>query len=1489
MFSLSPFQYLQLLSSEVSGRLSTGVVTRVLTFSPPLSRDVLQAAWDATLRQYPALRVRLHDRSGEIQQEVRALADLPEAARWLGTAPSPGLPAFPPLDPAPVRAALLPGEEGCTRLLVQVHHALVDEQSLAVALDHLVQVALGRVEPGLLEEGDDAYRRATRAVLDASREACRTSGGYWRSVYGEPVSSAFADWRGAPPASGGRAEHYQLDIDGKTVAAWRSTARRANVSVALLLHAALAVTAHRYGRGDRLAIGTPLSVRDHPDIGFELAGLYLNVLPLVTRICGTDTLRDVLKGVRAEFIALQRHKFTPLNELPGLAGVDRADVLHSPTAAFGVTLAVHDALPMRQDLGVTVVPHNEGNPGSVLHVDIVTGVQGARIKLSWAEGARPWPDPEAVARHLLRVVDVIGQDPDTRVDAFPLVDDTEAERSATGGHTLTAPRRDEHTEPPGNIAAVVLDTCARTPSTPCLIDGGHTWTYADLESAVHGARALLAGHCLLPGSRVGVAFGRSRWQIVFALAAWLEGLTYVPLDARGPASRNRFLCEDADVRLVVGDPEQVRSACADAPCPVIGTDGVPAAPGTTATPRPADPESPAYIMYTSGSSGRPKGVVVTHGNLTSFMTALDRALPQAVQGAWLAETAPTFDISFVEMFWPLLHGRCVALSDPTAELAGPGRRVFFEHRQCTPSRARQILNARELGEPLGHWDIAPRTWFVGGETLSAALLADLRAAYPDTTFVNMYGPTEATIWSTYHVATGEEETDVPLGRPLDNTLLRVLDPYGHPAPLGAVGELLIAGDGVASGYLNRPEQTAVAFTHTATRAGTPDGHKLPAYRSGDRVVMGPDGALHFRGRGDGQVKVRGHRIELGEIERCLADDGAVADAVALVRGAEGGEELLAVMTARPGRMVDRTALYARLADRLPAAMVPSRLVVAAELPTLTSGKLDRPRIARLCADACALDALDTGRSETAGPVDAPATAAGPLASVLAEVAAEVIGRSVLADADFFAAGGNSLTALRFVAAARERGIQLHVRDVIEAQTFPRMADRANRTAVLVPPVTGPEPEAAGPVPLLPMQADFFATYDGDSNWFFTPLVMEVTATRHRGPALADRITRVLRRHQALAARFDQGSDGTWTQYIGGPSPLTCDHVRRPGAADDPGWVLAHLEEMRPLVDIRAGRPVVARLAEDERGRCLLFLLCHHLSVDALSLRHILDGVSEAVTTDREPGALEPAPAGAVIRAMRDLADSAAIRAELAAWSALPLAEGTRLPVDHPGAAHREDTSDDTEVWLEADETARLIRLAQRHGLQVGDLVTAATAAGALRLFDIDTIVLDGAIHGRDLPVPGASMTEAVGWFAVNVPLVLERRHAAAQVALERIREQLVPRYGRGHGYGLLKHMASDPAVRARLSGMPAPVVSSNYIGSQKALGGWPGLRTVPADGFVSYDPRATRSHLFDVDCAVMDDRLLVQTGYGAELFDGDTPRAFLREVRRVLQDLIDQG
>jgi amino acid adenylation domain-containing protein len=993
------------------------------------------------LQCYPALRLRFRNEGGALAQELRSYSELPEETRRLRVIPdadaAAGTAPMRPFGPVLLRGTLGTVAGGAARLLIEVHHALVDDQSVVLALRYFAAVAAGEAVPGG-ETGEAGYLAAVGAIIDAAAAARAGSAGYWRGVFARPATAAVPCWGGrGQPGSGGPGEmpgHYRQDLDVPAVDRLRSIARRSGASVAMLMQAALAIVGHRYGLREPLSVGVPISVRDHPAVGFRHVGLFDNVLPLVAEVTGQDSFRDVVKATRNRLIDLLEHKFTPLSEIADVAGVRRSAVAYSATSYFGVILAVHEDLGDPGRLGGNVQWRGKGNPGSALSIEMVTGSRGGHIGISWPGGSRPWPSPDRLAGHLMRTIEAIGADPDRPVGAYPLMTAGETEQATLRLNGRTAPRP---AADPGGVPARVWTVCGKEPSRIAVVDGEHRWTQARLRGAVSAARSLLRRSALPAGSRVGVAFGRSRWQIALALACWLEGLCYVPLDTRGPADRNRFICRDAGLSLVAGHPAVLARACHGVACPVVPVDALPVDRVDVDGAGPADPDAIAYILYTSGSSGLPKGVMVTHGNLASITESLTAALPDATEGAWLAETAPTFDMSIVEMIWPLTNGQAVILSDPAAEYRG-GRPVEpFAHRQSTPSRARQVLRAREIAAPVGHWQVQPSTWILGGEALTASLLAELRSAYPDTTFVNGYGPTETTVFASYYVA-GAAMAEVPLGGPLDNTVLYIADEYGYPAPEGVTGELLIGGRGVAAGYVNRPELTAAAFTCL-------DGPGFPGtrvYRSGDRVVAGPDGHLYFRGRRDGQVKIRGHRIETGEVEEQLAADPSVAEAVVLCAGDAGSEELVAVVTARPGATVDRSALRVRLSARLPDVMVPATIAVARSLPMLSSGKVDRREVLRLWSG--------TGRLETvtehpaaeasggpAGPPEASATAA-----ALAEIVAELIGRPVGCDANFFDAGGNSISALRLVAAARERDIELDVRDVFEQQTVRRMAARA---------------------------------------------------------------------------------------------------------------------------------------------------------------------------------------------------------------------------------------------------------------------------------------------------------------------------------------------------------------------------------------------------------------------------------------------------------------
>ncbi|MGW2962958.1 amino acid adenylation domain-containing protein [Streptomyces sp. NPDC001220] len=948
----TPHQAAQLIASLLSERHRVGT----LPVRIPLDGDggvdgvvslaQAQRAWTVLLRSATALRVRFHDTPDLLLQELRGYDDLPEATTRVTLGEDdPDADGLAPFGPVLLTARLDLRGNGPV-LALRVHHALVDEHSVLL-LGRALRFFL--THPDAVPEDDgDRYRRAQEALLAASRrplpplaeEASPPPGaertGPSRPSVAEP-SGALLSRPAADPAA--RA-HHAVRLAPETVAALRLAARRARASAVSVAHAAVLAALHRLAPDRTPVVGVPMTLRDLRAVGFDAIGLYLNVVPTTIPCASTDTFRELVDRVRAGSLALHGRKFAAVGDLAAAGGATRPG-RPGARAYADLVLAFRDgSLPPGTDERGTAA-RRTAEPGAPLNVEVVLGPEDGLLLFDWRSGLVPWPPAPQLASAVVSALTELPAEPDRRVGEFTLLDaDSAAEvRRRLGGRPPTAGA------PAPSVVELVERAAAHTPDAQALSDADRTWTYAELSSAVRRMRAALRSRGLPRGSRVAVACGHDSWQVATALAVWQEGLCYVPVDPRGPAERNRFVLADSGAAVTVcaagtsGAPFLAGTPAPD----VVTTDVLPPDPaGSAALPagRP-DPDEPAYVMYTSGTTGRPKGVVVTQHNLGGFLRAMTLALPGAAEGDWLAETSPSFDISFVEMFWPLTHGRHVQLRSPEVRETAADR-LPFEHRQCTPARAGQLLTARELGHPLGRWDIAPRYWLLGGERLPGALLERLRAAYPDTVFVNMYGPTEATVWATYHVVRGDEGNDVPLGRPLPNSGVLVTDAHGADVPEGVLGELLVIGDSVAAGYLNRPETTRERFTVVPSADGA------RAYRTGDLVCSGPDGRLYFRGRADDQVKIRGHRVEPGELEqRLLSLPGTgIREAVAVVLDADDPEtvRLAAAVTVADPATFDPAAVRRLLVAELPEAMLPAELVVLPTLPRLTSGKTDRQAV-----------------------------------------------------------------------------------------------------------------------------------------------------------------------------------------------------------------------------------------------------------------------------------------------------------------------------------------------------------------------------------------------------------------------------------------------------------------------------------------------------------------------------------------------------------------
>ncbi|NEY36597.1 AMP-binding protein, partial [Streptomyces sp. PRKS01-65] len=876
---------------------------------------------------------------------------------------------------------------------------------------------------------------------------------------------------------------------------------------------------------------------------------------------------------------------------------------------------------------------------------------------------------------------------------------------------------------------------------------------------------------------------------------------------------------------------------------------------------PLDPGHPAYVIHTSGSTGRPKGVAVAHRSLANLLAAHREGFVAEAGGGPLnvALTASfSFDTS-LEGVLLMADGHPLHLVDETTRLdAAALVEYVVEHRidflDLTPSYLRQLLPAGLLTDERHR----PRVLMVGGEAVGPGLWREL-AAHRDVGAYNFYGPTECTVDALSCRIEGERRPLV--GRPLPNVRAYVLDDRLQPVPPGVGGELYLAGEQVARGYLGRPGLTAARFV--ADPFGAP-GTRM--YRTGDLARWTADGRLDYLGRADDQVKVRGHRIEPGEVEAALLDlPELTAAAVVAVADARGHTRLAAYVVPAAGAAAPAASgLRAALRRVLPEHMVPSSFTVLDALPLTVSGKLDRR----------ALPAPDFGWGAGEREYTAPRT---PAERTLAGIWTEVLGLDRVGVTDnFFELGGDSILSIQAVSRARAAGLHLTSTDVFRHQT---VADLAAAAALRAPDAPAPRAlRASGPAPLTPVQEWFFAAH-GPLRHFSMSMLLDLPHDLDER-ALEQAVEAVAVRHPALRTRFAR-TGTTWRQHPG-EGPATGLLTRHDlSAAPDPAAARARAADAaRAALDPATGSLFRAALLLPAKGeRPQLFLTAHHLAVDGVSWRVLLTGLEQAYRQAAAGGPVrldpEETPFAAWAAHLSERVRAGDLDADLPYWAAEAAQPRTPLPVDRPGTPRAGSVRT---VRTRVDRTtteALLRRVPGVYRTQVNDVLLSALGrvladwAGADRI----TVALEG--HGREDVGEPRDLSRTVGWFTTQYPVTLTPAGPAGApdwgATLKAVKERLraVPRRGLSHE-ALARLGSPDPAARA-LREVPLPQVSFTYHGQWETPGSgeFAQAAEVPGREIAADEPL---DHLLDVSAAVVDGTLEITWHYSAEVHDEPTVR-----------------
>ncbi|MGB3438353.1 MAG: amino acid adenylation domain-containing protein [Actinophytocola sp.] len=1001
----------------------------------PLDRAALTEALTALVRRHEPLRTSYAVRDNEVVAMISPDATVPVAFHDLCPLPAPVRAARAEavvagelarrieLSGGPLRPTLLRLDDDVHRLVLIVHHIAIDGASVAVLQRELLacyDAAVAGREPELPE-----LPACFRDFAARSREGDHTEDVQrWREDLAdlpEPAELPGARTRPAPPDFA--SDSLPLVVPADLATAVRKLARDNHSSPYMVLLTAFSVLLHRLTGVRDLVIGTPSAGRGDDDTQ-DLVGYFVNMLPLRIRLGWDATAHESMGQVRDAVLTALDRRDTPFHHVVRALRPSR-DLDRHPV--FQLVFACPPPLAAPSAAGGATFGFTQGtSTQSMYDLEVQLPDSGHGELRGWAKFRTSLYHRRDMADLLARFVTVLRQvteAPDVRLSNQSLLEPEEY-------RAITRDRNANATGYPALASLVELfhQVVDRYPDDVAVEFGDHRLTYRELDQR---ANRFANG---LPAAPVGVFLERGVDWVVAVLAILKAGGAYLPLDPDYPADRLAMLCADAGVRVVVSDRPLPELPSVTA---VTETgEGDPERPNRTVA-----PDDLAYVMYTSGSTGRPKGVCVTHRNVIRLVRDTDYVVFE--HGDRIAQASTTtFDAATFEVWGSLLSGGClvglakdVALNPP--ELGRWLRTNEIDMLLLTTSLAMHV--AREAPSALS----SLRYFVFGGEQPDTTAVAMLAAhdGGPEH-IVNGYGPTETTTFAATHrcndVRAGD--TRIPLGTPLNNSSLHIVDSYLEPVPLGVVGELCIGGDGVARGYVGAPELTAERFVpdHLGGRPGA------RMYRTGDLARLLQDGTVEFLGRIDRQVKIRGFRIEPGEVEAALRASGLVREAVVVPRDDGAGDARLIgyVVLAQPGRQqLDVLGDYLR--GTLPDYLVPSSLVALDAFPLTRNGKLDLRELPEPAAD------------EPSGPHARPRT---PTERQLTEAWEAVLGTEGIGrDTNFFDLGGHSLKATRLVARiANDLGVDVSLRLLFDHPTIAGLAAEVERLRAATPvPVGAP--------------------------------------------------------------------------------------------------------------------------------------------------------------------------------------------------------------------------------------------------------------------------------------------------------------------------------------------------------------------------------------------------------------------------------------------------
>jgi amino acid adenylation domain-containing protein/non-ribosomal peptide synthase protein (TIGR01720 family) len=1340
------------------------------------------------------------------------------------------------------------------QLVLVLHHIIADGWSVQVLLEDLAALytAHARHRPAQLAPLPVQY--ADVAAWQRERLGSGEKGGegerqlkYWRERLGDsqPVLTLPGD-RPRPARQSHRGARYALAFDGVLSQNLRDLAAQHGATLFMVMLAAYKTLLQRYSSQTDLRVGVPVAGRTCTEAE-RLIGLFVNTLVLRSDVSPQQSFVSLLQSVKQHALGAQTHQDLPFEQLVEALGVSR-NLSHNPLCQVKFTQQF--PLPQGLEMAGMTLDVNQLDDYSAhfdLGLDITDTPDGIQAVFTYACDLFDEARVAAMAGDLLRICAQVSARPETML----------ADLSLSAAVSITHAEAVEW--PAQNVLALWDQSVIATPYNLAVQHETERRDFAWIDAQANRLAHYLLAAGVGAQSRVGVLLERSVEFVVGLLATLKTGAAYVPLDPKWPAERQAFALADSGARWLISDG----AAPGDFTGELIGM-GADARwqqhPSTPLDTR-LHPQQAAYLIYTSGTSGTPKGVVISHGALADYVQGLLQRLKLAPDASMAMVSTVGADLGHTVLFGALCSGR--ALHVIAAERATDADRFaayMAEHRiavlKIVPTHLNGLLQAARPQDVLPE-----QALILGGDALPWELVAQINRLKPGCRVINHYGPTETTVGVLSNELT--EVTRVgdsaPIGRPLPNAAALILNDQLQPVVQGDVGELYLGGPGLAQGYHERPGLTAAVFLPDPFTPGQ------RIYRSGDRARLLANGEIQFLGRADDQVKIRGYRVALGEIAQRLRQLDGVRDACVLVD--ERGQ-LNAYVLHTDHVQLDSESLRARLADALPDYMVPAHILLLDAFPLTANGKLDHSALPAPQLTAQTFEAPQAG-----------------VEAALAELWAAALNiESVGRHDNFFTLGGDSILSLQIIARARRQGIRLTPKQLFEKQTIAELAQVAVLAEAKPAAAVAPAKAAPRDFALTPIQARFMSQSVQQRHHWNQSLLLDLPVAFDTA-LLQQALALLIAHHDSLRLSFHQGDDGQWLQRYRDSEDAervlwNCEIVRE---QDLPSLC----EEAQRSLNIEQGpllRVVQARLPSGE-GRLLLAI--HHLAVDGVSWRVLLEDLQHIysqLAAGKTPTLVEKTARFQDWSAsLHALAASPELAAQRPYWQALAVADAC-LPGDTTVHSHIAD-AEHIRLQLDAERTRQLLNDAPAaYRTRIDDLLLAALAQSLAQWTGRARHVISLEGHGREdsahQEAVALDLSRSVGWFTSLYPLALD---AAPELiaTLKTVKETLRAVPEKGLGYGVLKYLAG-----AELPELVGQGVTFNYLGRFDDTEG-PLFSLSSETPTAQRDPNGPLANALSVDGQVRGGQLTLDWTFSRRRFDRASIERLVALYRENLLQLIE--